>query len=72
MGKIISGKFIMGNGRLFRDEVVGFVMGIVLIGSLAYWLMPKISVVSVIRLLIWIYLPHYLMMRMKRDSSSTQ
>ncbi len=70
MGKLIKGKFIMGKNRLFRDEVVGFWAGVVLIGSLAYWLMPEPSVVSVIRLLIWIYLPQFLMMRIQRDSSS--
>lgn len=54
-GKIIKGKFIMENGRLFRDEVVGFWAGVMVVGVVAWWLMPGRSVWEVVRLMGYIF-----------------
>ena len=54
MGKIIKGKFIIGNGRWFRDEVVGFWAGVVVVGVVAWWV-TGMSVWEVVRLVGFIF-----------------
>lgn len=41
--------------KLLSDELIGFVLGVVFIGCVAYYLMPEASVLSVIRLLVCMY-----------------
>ena len=45
----------MGNGRFFKDEVVGFWAGVVVVGVVAWWVMPGRSVWEVVKLMWWIF-----------------
>lgn len=48
--------------RLISDELIGFAMGVVTTGLVAYYLMENPSVISVIKLMTYIFLPNFIVM----------